>query len=84
MQPWFCIDSLSSSWKHLLKLWSAKKQQLSREHLTELCSMYTEETLKHLLKKFADLTASEKAQKEYYLVFTMLSIFDVSVLCRVL
>ena len=61
-----------------MKLWASTKLQLTRDHLTELCSQYTEETLAYVERKFAGLNAEERAQREYQLVFTMLNMFDVS------
>jgi len=65
------------SWKHFLKLWASTKLQLTRDHLTELCSLYTEETLVYTEKKFAGLNDEERALRHYQLVFTMLNMFDV-------
>ena len=77
-QPSSRHQSLQTSWKLLLRLWSSTKQQLTRDHLVDLCSTYTEATLDYVQDKFRHLTSKEQACKTYQLVFNMLCIFDVS------
>lgn len=71
-------DGIYPSWVHLVKSWVSRKHQMTRNHLVELCSMYTEETLKYMKEKFDGMSEEERAQKEYHLVFTLLKMFDVS------
>lgn len=77
-QPSSRHQFIKPSWKILLRLWSSTKQQLTRDHLVDLCSTYTEATLDYLQDKFRQLTSNERACKIYQLVFNMLCIFDVS------
>ena len=71
------VEDQPLSWQQLLKMWSSSKLQLTRDHLVNLCSLYTEATLAYVHGKFKQLTAAERSRKAYQLVFNMLRIFDV-------